>query len=226
MRTPKSHKTVMEKLALNPPLSIYRLNKETGHSTSTLHAAIKTLTSNRLVKKHNGGLTLSFKGLVNYLASRFEDPKFQTVEIKQVLAKYAEIDDYPPIMLHKSFQEWLGNSFYDYMASTSHIVKSLFQSEIRITYVKAPKPTKRGEKISVRIPTPSLEEEEKEWKHAFTLTLLKLTLTNPQTKLKKPKDQKIEAFIEETYNQEIQKKEEEIQNLKAGLQKLTSPETY
>jgi len=222
MRPPKSHKTIMEKLAYTSPLTIYKLNKETGYSTSTLHAAIKTLTSSRLVKKYKDGFALTFIGLVKYFASRFADPKFEPNEIKQIVNKYASLNDYPLLSLYHSMEEWLGNEYYDHIASTSFIVNHLFESKIHITYIKAPKPIKRGETIPIYIPTPSLEEEEKEWEHAFALTFFNLILTKPQAKLEKPKDQKIQNFLKQTFKNEITKKKQDTKKLKTTLQKLTT----
>ena len=224
MRPPKSHDLIMEKLAFNPSLTIYRLNKETGYSTSTLHQAIKNLTANRLVKKHKHGFTLSFIGLVKYLASRFEDPKFGHSEISQIIKEYASIDDCPLLTLHQAFQQWIGNEYYDHITSASYIVNHLFETKIHITYIKAPKPIKRGEKIPIHIPTPTLEQEEKEWKHALALTFFNLTTTKPQTKLKQPQDQNIQNYLKKTLNQEISQKKKDIQKLKTTLQNLTQPQ--
>ena len=224
MRPPKSHKKIIEKLAFNPPLTIYRLSKETGYSTSTLHAAIKNLVSNRLVKKHKHGFALSFIGLVKYLASRFEDPSFDHNQISKIIKEYATINDCPLLTLHQAFQQWIGNEYYDHIASASYIINHLFETKIHITYIKAPKPIKRGEKIPIHIPTPSLEQEEKEWKHALALTYFNLTTTKPQTKLKQPQDQNIQNYLKKTLNQEISQKKKDIQKLKTTLQNLTQPQ--
>jgi predicted transcriptional regulator len=224
MRPPKSHKKIIEKLAFNPPLTIYRLSKETGYSTSTLHAAIKNLVSNRLVKKHKHGFALSFIGLVKYLASRFEDPSFDHNQISKIIKEYATINDCPLLTLHQAFQQWIGNEYYDHIASASYIINHLFETKIHITYIKAPKPIKRGEKIPIHIPTPSLEQEEKEWKHALALTFFNLTTTKPQTKLKQPQDQNIQNYLKKTLNQEITQKKKDIQKLKTTLQNLTQPQ--
>jgi len=221
MRPPKSHKAIIERLAFTPPLTIYRLNKETGYSTSTLHAAIKTLASNRLVKRHKDGFALSFIGLVKYLASRFPDPNFDHNQIIQMIKEYAPINDCPLLKLHQAFQKWIGNEYYDHLASASYLVNHLFETKIHITYIKAPKPIKRGEKIPIYIPKPSLEQEEEEWKHALALTFFNLTLTKPQAELKQPKDRKIQTFLKRTFKQEISKKKQEIQKLKTTLQNLT-----
>jgi len=222
MRPPKSHKAIIEKLAFTPPLTIYRLSKETGHSTSTIHQAIKTLTSNRLVKKHKDGFALSFIGLVKYLASRFPDPKFDHNQISQIIKEYASIDDCPLLTSHQAFQKWIGNEYYDNITAASYIVNHIFETKIHITYIKAPKPIKRGEKIPISIQTPSLEQEEKEWKHALALALFNLTLAKP-TKPKKPQDQNIQKYLKKTFNEEISEKKKEIQKLKTTLQKLTNP---
>jgi hypothetical protein len=208
----------MEKLAFNPPLTIYRLNKETGYSTSTLHQAIKNLTANRLVKKHKNGFALSFIGIVKYLASRFEDPSFDHNQTSKIIKEYASIDDCPLLTLHQTFQQWIGNEYYDHITSASYIVNHHFETKIHITIIKAPKPIKRGEKIPIRIPTPTLEQEEKEWKHALALTFLNLTTTKPQ-----PQNQNIQNYLKKTLNQEITQKKKETQKLKTTLQNLTQP---
>lgn len=221
MKPPKSHKTIIEKLAFNPPLTIYRLNKITGHSTSTLHAAIKKLILNRLVKKHKKGFTLSFIGLTKYLATHFTDTQFEVKQTKQIIKKYATLDNYPLLALHHHFEQWLGNEYYEFLISTSYIVNHLFESKIHIVYIKAPKPIKRGEKIPIRLLKPSLEQEEKEWKQKFAITFFNLTQPKPKTKIKQPKNQKIQTFLKQTFKQEIKKKKQEIRKLKAILQKLT-----
>ena len=217
MKPPKSHNTIIEKLAFNPPLTIYRLNKITGYSTSTLHAAIKKLVSNRLVKKHKKGFTLSFIGLTKYLATHFADTQFEVKQTKQIINKYAILDNYPLLALHHHFEQWLGNQYYEHLISASYIVNHIFESKIHIVYIKAPKPIKRGEKIPIHLPKPSLEQEEKKWKDAFALTFFNIT----QPKPKQPKNQKIQTFLKQTFKQEIKKKKQEIRKLKKTLQQLT-----
>jgi DNA-binding transcriptional regulator GbsR (MarR family) len=221
MKPPKSHKTIIEKLAFNPPLTIYRLNKITGHSTSTLHAAVKKLVSNRLVKKHKKGFTLSFIGLTKYLATHFADPQFEVKQTKQIIKKYATLDNYPLLTLHSHFEQWLGNQYYEHLISTSYLVNHIFESKIHLVYIKAPKPIKRGEKIPIRLLKPSLEQEEQQWKHKFAITFFNLNQPKPKTKPKPPKNQKIQTFLKQTFKQEIKKKKQEIQKLKKTLQQLT-----
>jgi hypothetical protein len=204
-----------------PSLTIYRLSKETGYSTSTLHQAIKNLVSNRIVKKYKNGFALSFIGVVKYLASRFEDPSFDHNQISQIIKEYASIDDCPLLTLHDAFQQWIGNEYYDNITSASYIVNHFFETKIHITVIKAPKPIKRGEKIPIQFPTPTLEQEEKEWKHALALTLLNLTTTKPPTKPNKPQNPNIQKYLKKTLNQEITTKKREIQKLKTTLQNLT-----
>jgi len=225
MRPPKSHKAIIEKLAFAPSLTIYRLSKETGYSTSTLHQAIKTLISNRIVKKHKNGFALSFIGLVKYLASRFPDPEFDHNQISQIIREYASIDDCPLLTSHQAFQKWIGNEYYEDITSTSYIVNHLYETQIQIVQVKAPKPIKRGEKIPIPIPTPSLEQLEKEWKHTLALTFFNLITTKPQPKLKQlPQDQNIQNYLKKTLKEEISKKQKEIQNLKTTFKNLTKPQ--
>jgi len=224
MRSPKSYRAIMEKLAYKPSLTIYRLSKETGHSTSTVHHAIKTLISNRLVKRHKDGFALSFIGLVKYLASRFADTKFDYNEISQIIKEYASIDDCPLLTLHDAFQKWIGNEYYDQIISTSQLVNHLFQTRIHIAYIKAPRLIKRGEKIRIRIPEPALEREEKEWKHALALTFFKVIAIDPKIKHKQPQDQNIQNYFKKTFSEEISKMKREIRNLRTTLKTLTHPQ--
>lgn len=223
MRPPKSDKAIMEKLAFSGPRTIYRLNKETGYSTSTIHAAIKRLSSEKLVKKHKRGFILSFIGLMKYFLGRFEDQQFRRMEVKQIVQEYSSVDDYPLFSLYRSFEEWLGDEFYDNLLSAAYIVNRLFESRIHVVYVKAPKPIKRGEKVPVEVPTPSLEEEEIEWKHAFAIWFFNFILAKTGKEVKPLRDQRIRAFIKGTFEKEISVKKQDIARLESTLLALIKP---
>jgi len=217
MRPAKSDKAIMEKLAFSGPRTIYRLNKETGYSTSTIHAAIKRLSSEKLVKKHKKGFVLSFMGIIKYFLSRFEDEQFNSVEVKEVVQRYSLVDDYPLFLLYRSFEGWLGDEFYADFLSVVYIVNRLFESKIRVVYVKAPKPIKRGEKVPIKIPALSLEEEEMQWKHKFAICFFNLIFAKPGKEVESPRDQTIHAFIEETFEKEISMKKQDIAGLESTL---------
>lgn len=217
MRPAKSDKVIMEKLAFFGPRTIYRLNKETGYSTSTIHAAIKRLSSKKLVKKHKKGFILSFIGVIKYFLSRFEDHQFNNVEVKKVVQNYSLVDDYLLFLLYPSFEEWLGNDFYADFLSVAYIVNHLFESKIHVVYVKAPKPIKRGEKVPIKIPASSLEEEEVQWKHKFAICFFNVIRAKPRKKVEAPMDQTIHDFIKETFEKEISIKKQDITKLESTL---------
>ena len=223
MRPPKSEKTIIERLASEGPQSIYRLNKETGYSTSTIHAALKRLSSRRQVKKEKKGFTLSFMGLIQYFLSRFQDESFTNTEIKQAIETYSSIDSYPLFTLHREFERWLGPQYYVNLLSTAYIVSHLVETKVQVVQVKAKKAIKRGEKVSFRAPTPPLEEVEKMWKHKYAIYFFQLTLANPKSKVEPPEDQKILGFIKETFEEEISTRKQDVKRLKSALLKLTKP---
>jgi len=70
MRTPKSDKVILKKLAFKAPLTIYALNKITGYSTSTIHASVHRLMQQNLVKREENGYVLTVAGLVKVLQDR------------------------------------------------------------------------------------------------------------------------------------------------------------
>ena len=70
MRTPKSDKVILKRLALEGPLTIYALNKITGYSTSTIHASIHKLMQQNLVKRVENGFMLTVGGLVRGLQDK------------------------------------------------------------------------------------------------------------------------------------------------------------
>jgi len=223
MRPPKSDKAIMEKLAFSGPRTIYRLNKETGYSTSTIHAAIKRLSSEKFVKKHKKGFILSFIGLIKYFLSCFEDEQFRSMEVKEIVQRYSLVDDYPFFSLYRSFEGWLGDDFYANFLSVAYIVNQLFESKIHVVYVKAPKPIKRGEKVPIKISALSLEEEEIQWKHKFAICFFNFTLAKPGKEVEAPRDQTIHAFIKETFEKEISMKKQDIARLESTLLALIKP---
>jgi predicted transcriptional regulator len=221
MRPPKSEKAITEKLAYQGPQSIYRLNKETGYSTSTIHAALKRLSSRRLVKKHEKGFTLSFMGLMKYFLSRFQDESFTNTEIKKVLEIYSSIDSYPLFTLHREFEGWLGPQYYVNLLSSAYIVSQLVETKVQVVQVKVKKAMKRGERVSFRVPTSPLEEVEKMWKHKYAIYFFQLTLANPRSKVEPPEDQRIRGFIKETFEEEISTTKQDVKRLESALLKLT-----
>ena len=223
MRPPKSEKTITERLAFEGPRSIYRLNKETGYSTSTIHAALKRLSSRKLVKKHRKGFTLSFMGLIKYFLSRFQDESFTNTEIKKVIQTYSSIDDYPIFTLHREFEDWLGPQYYVNLLSTAYIVSQLVETKVQVVQVKAEKAMKRGERVYFRAPTPLLEEVEKMWKHKYAIYFFQLTLANPRSKVEPPEDQEILGFIKETFEEEISTRKRDVTRLESTLLALAEP---
>ena len=85
--------------------------------------------------------------------------------------------------LHRLFERWLGDEYYKNLLSAAYIVNRLFESKIHVVYVKATRPIKRGGKVPIKIPTSSLEEEEKEWKHKFAIYFFNFTLAKPGKRL-------------------------------------------
>jgi len=166
---------------------------------------MKKLKSTRSVRMHNGGFAPTFKGIVKYFASRFNDSKLQTEEVKQIVVKYGEIGEYPVFSLHEPFEEWLHKEFYSFIVSASYIVNRLFESGAQITSIKTMPP----------------QEEEALWKETFAATFLNLILTKPKTKLKKPEDLGIQTLIKKHCRKEIARKKKEIGELKKILQKPT-----
>jgi len=223
MRPPRSEKTITERLAFEGPQSIYRLNKETGYSTSTIHAALKRLSSRREVKKDKKGFTLSFMGLVKYFLSRFQDESFTNTEVKKVIETYSSIDDYPIFTLHREFEDWLGPQYYVNLLSAAYIVSQLVETKVQVVQVKAEKAIKRGERVYFRAPTPPLEEVEKMWKHKYAIYFFQLTLANPRSKVEPPEDQEILGFIKETFDEEISTRKRDITRLESMLLALAEP---
>jgi len=95
MRTPKSEKVILEKLASEAPLTIYGLNKMTGYSTSTIHATIHRLMRQGIVKRDEKGYMLTVAGLVKVLQDKalWEHINDIAISNKSVMPEYFELWD-------------------------------------------------------------------------------------------------------------------------------------
>jgi len=67
MSVVSSYEVIIGKLTFGAPVSIYRLNKETGYSTSTIHASIHKMMDSNLVEKAKNGYRLTVTGLIEIL---------------------------------------------------------------------------------------------------------------------------------------------------------------
>lgn len=222
MRPPKSHKAIIEKLAFSAPQTIYRLSKETGHSTSTIHAALKKLSTQRLIKKHQKRYVLSFVGLMDYLISRFPDPHFGNEDMKKIIQTYSSIIDYPLLSLYQSFEKWLGDEFYETLHSAVYIANQRLVLRLPILVIEAPRRLKSGERVQ-RARPPTLEEVENVWKHALALSFFDFHTAKPEGKKEPPEDPAIQRFIKKTFETEVSKKKQEITKLESTLHRLIKP---
>lgn len=90
-----SYKTTIEKLAFEAPITIYRLNKETGYSTSTIHASIHKMIDNDLVERTKNGYRLTATGLIKVLQEEAVWEQFDKIvsSNKETLSDYFELWD-------------------------------------------------------------------------------------------------------------------------------------
>lgn len=214
MKNGNSYETMIKKLAFEAPITIYRLNKETGYSTSTIHASIQRLTREKFVKRSKGGYVFSFIGLIRYFMQRFGDRDFGREYVKKIVQKYAPIMDYALFTEHEWIEENIGGDYYDMLLSSAFATYQDLTSRIHVVLAKAVTPVKRGEKVVVTgIELPSLEELEKEWMRTYTIWFFDLLTREPHREIKPLANPKLRSLVKETYEKEISLREESISRL-------------
>ncbi|MDI6715320.1 MAG: helix-turn-helix domain-containing protein [Thermodesulfovibrio sp.] len=218
MKLPKSDKAIVDTLAFNPLMSIYRLCKETGYSTGTIPNSLQRLSSQNLVEKTEKGYALTFIGLMKFFLNHFEDPNFGSQQIKEIIQKYSGIMDYPLFTLHKEFEKWLGEKYYEYYIPASYLTNLQFESRIEIVWLETP--LRRGEPMAIGVNRTQLVFEkaslEKEWQHAYTIAFFSLIKN-----IKPSNNPKINKFIKDVFKTEIQNRKRQMEDLENIIKTLT-----
>lgn len=223
MRTPKSDAIILENLAFEAPLTIYALNKTTGFSTSTIHAAIKKMINKNLVKRGDKGYLATFIGLTSYFLKRFNDETFGQKEMKQIVQRYSSLINHPLFTEHEFLECWLGKDYYDTMLSSALVTKRMLESRFQVVWARATGPIKRGEKVvllDVKIPIP--KEVEEEWLNVFTLWFFTSIVKKSEKLNTPPNNEKIRSLIQKAYEKEISTRKQSLVKLENDMRTLLS----